>query len=212
MKIAIKGTICTNDDKEIYEWYGVTSTAPKDVIDKLKEASGQNVDIYINSGGGEITSAMEIYSALREYNGNIQIHVVGMAASAASVIMCAAKCDINPTALVMIHNVSSYTSGDYNEMNKKSQVLQTADRAMCQAYIIKTGRTEKELLEMMNKETWFTADEAVAFGLCDSITESHQLIASYCTILTMEQRKKYSEHFAIPNIEHRIKKMEEKFK
>ena len=141
MKVNIKGTIVCNNYKRIYDYFGIECTCPKDVSGILESAKGELIDVYINSGGGEITSASEIYAMLTAYK-NIKIHVVGMAASAASVIMCAGDCDISPTSMVMIHNVSSWAEGDYNTMSHESQVLLTATKAMAAAYVAKTGKSE----------------------------------------------------------------------
>lgn len=196
MKIDIKGTIIPNDDAELYEWFGLEAVCPNNILNALNEAKGDSVDVYINSGGGDVFSASEIYSALREYNkniGDVNIHVVGSALSAASIIMCAAECDISPTSLVMIHNVSSRAEGNYRDMNKESDNLRKADEAVCAAYVHKTGKPENEWLEMMDKETWLTAKEAVELGLCDKISGNNReaLINAYCTILSDGQRKEY---------------------
>lgn len=97
MKIDIKGAIVSNDDAWIYDWFGETYTSPKNVSAALEEANGEDVDIEINSGGGDVFAGSEIYAAIRAYPGTVNIHVVGLAASAASVIACAAKSDIAPT-------------------------------------------------------------------------------------------------------------------
>ncbi len=191
MEINIKGTIIPNDDKPFYDYYGVQNTCPDDVKRALDTANGSDVDIYINSGGGEIFSATEIYSAIRSYKGTVKMHVTGLAASAASVIMCAAECDISPTSMVMIHNVSTSASGDFRAFRHESEVLRKSDKAVCQAYVDKTGKSEDELLALMDKETWLTAKEAVELGLCDKLAGREVLINGYCTILTDEQRRRY---------------------
>lgn len=184
MKIEIKGAIIPNDDKWIYDWCEMDATCPRDIakiIDTLP--MGEPLDVYINSPGGEIFTGSEIYALLQEYNqtkGRVINHVVGLAASAASVILCAAESDIAPTAMVMMHNVISGEYGDYRAMDKKSEVLQKATRAMANAYTKKTGKSEEEILEIMNHESWFTAREAVEMGLVDRIAEpEYQLINGY---------------------------------
>ncbi len=170
MRIDIKGVIVPNDDKWIYEWFEMDSVCPKDVLDKLDQAEGKPVDIYINSGGGDVFAGAEIYAALREYKGAVIIHVVGLAGSAASVIMCAGKSDITPVGMVMIHNVSLYgVDGDYHEMDSASEMLKQANDSVALAYQLKTGKTRAEILKAMDRETWMSSDEAVNFGIVDSI-------------------------------------------
>ena len=208
MKVNIKGTIVRNDYKRMYEFFGIECTCPKDVSGILDNAKGETVDVYINSGGGEIFSATEIYESLRQY-GNVKIHVVGMAASAASVIMCAGDCDISPTSMVMIHNVSSWAEGDYNTMSHESQVLLTATKAMAAAYVAKTGKSEKDFLKLMNEEHWFTAKEAVEVGLCDRIADSKtQLVNAWCTMLTQQQIDEYKN--AVNTAKAKLKLLEVK--
>ena len=198
MKINIKGTIIRNDYKRAYDFFKIENTCPNDVSSILESAKGELVDVYINSGGGEITSASEIYAMLTAYK-NVRIHVVGMAASAASVIMCAGDCDISPTSMVMIHNVSSFAVGDYNTMSHESQVLLTATKAMAAAYVAKTGKSENDFLKLMNEEKWFTAKEAVEIGLCDRIANvpETQLVNAWCTMLTTQQISEYQNAIQI---------------
>lgn len=181
MRIDIKGTIVSDDDAWIYGWFGIPCACPKDVNDAIAKAKGEKLDIYINSGGGDIFAGSEIYSAIRDYSGQAENHVTGLAASAASIILCACKSEISPTAQVMVHNVSSYTGGDYHEMDKMSEILQNCNDALATAYCEKTGMSKKDALAMMDKETWLTAEKAVEIGICDkiSVSKNLQLVASY---------------------------------
>lgn len=174
-RIDIIGAIVPNDDAWIYDWLEMDCTSPRKVNDALFNAAGNDVDVFINSGGGDVFAGSEIYSALRAYPGKVNIHIVGVAASAASVIACAGHSDISPTAMMMIHNVSSGARGDYHAMDKESEVLQKANRAVCAAYIAKCGISEQEALKMMDRESWLTANEAVELGLVDEITDSKNL-------------------------------------
>lgn len=185
MRIDIKGTIVSNDDKWIYEWFEMDATCPNDVNKLIDQANGEPLEVYINSGGGDIFAGSEIYSALRSYKGEVNIHVVGFAASAASVIACAGKSDIAPTAMVMVHNVSGRAQGDYHVMDKSSDVLHTANKSIAAAYMTKTGMSEAEALAMMEQETWLTAQQAVDKGLIDKIAENQnlRLVAAYQTPL-----------------------------
>lgn len=172
MKINIKGPIVHNDVAWIYDLFGIEHTAPKNVIDSLAEADGEDVDIDINSGGGDVFAGSEIYSAIRAYTGKVKLHVVGLAASAASVIACAGYSDMAPTAQMMVHNVNTYTAGDYHEMDKASEMLRQANRSIAAAYVAKSGMSEQDALDLMEAETWITAQDAVGYGLVDCIAEN----------------------------------------
>lgn len=171
MNININGAIISNDDKWVYDYFEMSSTCPRDIEKAIITANGESLEVYINSGGGSIFAGSEIYSRLRDYSGNVNIHITGLAASAASVIACASHCDISPTAMMMIHNVSSYASGDYNVMQKESETLKLCNESICNAYVLKTGMDKNTLLELMNKETWLTAEQAVNMKLVDSIMQ-----------------------------------------
>lgn len=180
MRVDIKGSIIPNDSKWLYDWFEMDATCPRDIEKAISECpQGEKLEVYINSPGGEIHAGSAIYSALRGFSGELEINVTGLAASAASVIMCAGHCMISPTAMVMIHCVSSSASGNHQDMERMAETLSTADRAMCQAYVLKTGKSESELLELMNKTHWMTAEEAVEMGFCDGIMESPTFLASF---------------------------------
>lgn len=182
MIIEIHGVIVPSDEKWIYDYLGIDAVSPADVKGKLTEANGEEILVEINSDGGEIFVASEIYEALRSYAGKLTIKVVGLAASAASVIACAGYSEIAPTAMLMVHNVSAIAKGDYHVMNKESEVLQQANKAIASAYTEKTGKPRQEILKIMDKETWITADEAVEMGLIDKISEAksdYKLVAAY---------------------------------
>ncbi len=182
--INIKGPIIPSDEAWIYDWLGIENANPKAIGDAVKKANGEKLDVYINSGGGDIFAASEIYESLRSYKGDVLIHVVGLAASAASVVTCARESEIAPTAMMMVHNVSSYAEGDYRDMNHQAEVLEKANKIIAAAYVEKTGMSEAEALKMMDHETWLTAQDAVGKGLCNAISKPRQnstiqLAASY---------------------------------
>ena len=174
MDVNIKGTVISSDEAWIYDYFGIESANPKAVNNAIAKANGEKLDVYINSGGGDIFAGSEIYEALRSYKGDVKIHVVGLAASAASVIACARESEIAPTAMVMVHNVSSYAEGDYRDMNHQAEVLEKANKIIAAAYVEKTGMAEAEALKMMDHETWLTAQDAVEKGICNKISEAHQ--------------------------------------
>lgn len=171
-KINIRGSIIPNDYKWVYDWLEWDSTCPRDVQCVIDAAApGDDIDVYINSPGGVIDVGSEIYALIRQAaeHCNVEIYITGEACSAASVIACAAHSTMAPTALMMVHCVSSGVSGNHSDMEHMAEVLRTADRAMCTAYTAKTGMTEAEALEMMEHETWLTAQQAKERGLVDEV-------------------------------------------
>lgn len=170
-KINVKGPIVASSEKWIYDWLGMEATSPKDFIKTLEEASGDDVEVEINSGGGNLFAGIEIAAAIEKYKGNILTDVVGMAASAASIIAVSTKCRMHHAAMMVVHNVQSGANGDYHAMDQESYSLQQANAAVAQAYVRKTGRTPEEVLEIMDRESWITAQEALDMGLCDEILQ-----------------------------------------
>lgn len=174
MKLEIKGAIISNDDKWIYDWLDMDSTAPKDIVDSLP-TTNENLDIIINSGGGDVYAGSEIYTALKEYPGKVNIKIVGIAASAASVIAMAGHVTISPTAQIMIHNVSSFAAGDNRTMQHEADVLKGFNESIASAYVDKTNQPLDDILELMNKETWLTAQQAVELGFADEVMFSENV-------------------------------------
>lgn len=180
-KIKIGGTIVSNEDAWFYEWMDMEATSARTVTDILDVAAGENVDLTINSYGGAVDAGNEIYTALKNYPGKITAEII-MAGSAASIIAMGANViKMSPVGQMMIHNVSMGAGGDYHEMDKASEILQKANQSLAQAYILKTGKSEEEILSLMDKETWLTAQEAVEKGFADEIlfTEAeHPMLAA----------------------------------
>lgn len=171
MKLKIKGDIIPDADKWIYDFFDIDGVCPKDVESAIDQcADGEDLDVEISSGGGDVIAGSEIYSALSGYKkGALTIRVTGLAASAASVIAMAGRCEMARTALMMIHNTSTVASGDYRDMEHAAEVLRAANEAIRSAYKAKTGHTDEELAEMMDRETWIPADKAVELGFADGI-------------------------------------------
>jgi len=186
LKVEIKGEIVPNDYKEIYDYIGWSATCPRDVSDAIQKANGEVLDVEINSPGGDVDSASEIYTALKGYSGT-RIHIVGFCASAASMIAMAGWSEMASTARMMVHRVSAYADGNCHEHDDTSEVLQKADRSVASAYVTKSGMTEKQALDMMDKTTYLTADEAVKLKLVDRVMfqteEPQQLAASASGLL-----------------------------
>ena len=180
-KVTIKGVIVSNDDKWIYEWFDMEATSPQDVTNVIEQLDGEDLLVEINSVGGDVFAGSEIYTALKKYPGKVTVDILGIAASAASVVaMAGDTVRISPTAQIMIHNVWSSAYGDYRVMQHESDVLQNYNTTIANAYRLKTGLEEEKLLELMNKETWLNAQQAKELGFVDEILfdEGGQLVAA----------------------------------
>lgn len=173
--IDIKGEIINSDNQWIYDWLGMEATSPKKISDALRDAGGEDVEIHINSPGGDVFAGSEIYTLLRAYSGKVKIKILGIAASAASVIAQAGESEISPTGMFMIHNVKTWSSGDYRDMEYTAEALKAANESIINAYVAKTGMTQEELQGLMDRETYMAAAQAVEYGFVDKVMFTEQV-------------------------------------
>ncbi len=173
--LEIKGCIVSNDDKWLYDWVGWDATCPADAERAIAEtAEGETLEVFINSGGGSVSAGQEIYSRLQGRE-NVQIEIQSIAGSAASIIAMAGKSKISPVGIVMIHNVAIRgASGDYHDMQKNAEILMELNTALAEAYMGKTGMTQEEVLELMDRETWLSARKCLELGFVDEIMEGNK--------------------------------------
>lgn len=206
-KLKLNGTVISDDEKWIYDWFDISTISPGAVSDFLDEANGEEIELLINSGGGLVDSGSEIYTMLKDYAESHSVNVTGkitaLAGSAASVIaMGCSRVLMSPTAQIMIHNSSTVAWGDRNSMDDASEMLKNTDEAIANAYVLKTGMNRDELLAMMNKETWLNAQQAVEFGFADEIMFTEKVVVTNNVALGQvlppevieKMRNQYSEH------------------
>ena len=183
-KVRIAGVIISNDQKWIYDWFEMDSFCPNDLRKAITDEY-ETIEVEINSGGGSVFAGSEIYTALKNHKGQVNVSIVGLAASAASVIAMAGKTvKMSPTAQFMVHNVSAQGKGDYRDMQHMADILKTANETIASAYILKTGKSKDEILAMMDKETWLTAEKAKEYGFIDEVMFTNddskfQLVANF---------------------------------
>lgn len=168
--VEVLGEIVPNDYGWIYDWFGIDNTTPNKIKKAIAAlADGEELEVRINSYGGDVASGQEIYSLLQTVPSTAKI--MGTAASAAGFLAMGCKrVEISTVGTIMVHNVSCYgVSGDYHEMDKASDMLQSLNASIANAFVQKSGKSEEEILEMMDRETWLTANQAVELGICDAI-------------------------------------------
>ena len=149
-------------------WWGDEVT-PKNFRDELNSCDG-DIEIYINSPGGDVFAASQIYTMLMEYKGNVTVKIDGLAASAASVIaMAGTTTAMSPTSTIMIHNPFTGTIGDAEEMRACAEFLDEIKESIINAYELKTGLSREKISDLMNAETYMNAKKALELGFCDKI-------------------------------------------
>ncbi|GAV24799.1 hypothetical protein ciss_07320 [Carboxydothermus islandicus] len=160
-------------------WLGDEVT-PKQFAEDLK-ALGDITDltVRINSGGGDVFAAQAIYSILKSHPAKVTVYVDGLAASAASVIAMSGDVVIMPkNAMMMVHNPWTIGIGNSNDFRKLADDLDKIREGMIAAYQTKTNLDREKLIELLDAETWMTADEALEYGFIDQIDEKIQVAAS----------------------------------
>lgn len=160
-------------------WWGdeVTPKDFKNDLDKLGDISTLNV--YINSPGGDVFAGQAIHSMLKRHKATVNVYIDGLAASIASVIAMAGDKVIMPkNAMMMIHNPWTFAVGNAEDFRKMADDLDKINESIKAAYLGKAKDLEEEkLTELMDAETWLTADDAISYGLIDEIEESKSVAA-----------------------------------
>jgi ATP-dependent Clp protease protease subunit len=161
-------TLVLNGQISDETWFGDEVT-PGLFRDELQSCEG-DITVWINSPGGDVFAAAQIYNMLMEYPGNVDVRIDGIAASAASVIaMAGNKVSMSPVAMMMIHNPMTVAMGDKKVMQQAIDMLDEIKESIINAYELKTGQTRTKIAHMMDAETWFNAKKAVELGFADDI-------------------------------------------
>ena len=149
-------------------WWGDEVT-PKMFKDELLSGSG-NITVWINSPGGDVFAAAQIYNMLMDYTGQVTVKIDGLAASAASVIAIAGdEVYMSPVSMMMIHNPATIAWGDSEEMRRAKEMLDEVKESIINAYELKTSLSRTKLAHMMDNESWMNTRKAVELGFADKI-------------------------------------------
>lgn len=152
-------------------WWGDEAT-PKQLRDELKQISSNKLTVVINSGGGDVWAGLAMYNALRELDAQVTVRVDGLAASIASVIaMAGDKIIMSPGSMMMVHKASAWAGGNADELEKTIEMLKAVEESIVPIYAEKTGLSNEEVQELLNAETWMSAEEAVNKGFADEIAK-----------------------------------------
>ena len=134
------------------------------------DGSNAPVTVWIDSPGGDVFAASEIYNALKDYKGKVTVKIGSIAASAASVIaMAGDSVLISPVGQIMIHNPSTISIGDSEEMRRAASMLDSVKESIINAYQIKTGMSRTVLSHLMDDNKFMDANEAIEKGFCDGL-------------------------------------------
>lgn len=154
------------------EWWG--GVAPESFVKAVYGVDKQaTINLRINSPGGSVFAARSMEQALRDHKGKVIVHIDGLAASAATFIaMAGDEIIMSKGALFMVHNAWTGMWGNANDLRKEAELLDKIDGTLADTYADKTGKSVEQVAAWMDKETWFTAAEALEAGFATSIAES----------------------------------------
>lgn len=164
-----------------YQWdeTDVTANSFKEDLDNLGDVS--TINVYINSPGGSVFEGVAIHNMLKRHKAKINVYIDALAASIASVIAMAGDTIFMPkNAMMMIHNPWTVAIGNAKELRKVADDLDRISVSAIESYLQKAGDKldEKTLKQLLDEETWLTADEAKNYGLCDVVQEPNNMAAS----------------------------------
>ena len=168
--IQMNGEVIPSDYADVYDYLGYENINPKAIKQALNEANGSDVELEINSPGGYVDAGSEIYTALKEYQGQVTAKITGQACSAASWIALAAdRVEMSPTAQMMIHRASTISIGNSDDLASDLNALNSLDKSFVDLYSQRTGLDAQEVYRLMCNTTWMNAKEAVDKGFADEI-------------------------------------------
>ena len=163
--IQMNGEVIPSDYADVYDYLGYENINPKAIKQALNEANGSDVELEINSPGGYVDAGSEIYTALKEYQGQVTAKITGQACSAASWIALAAdRVEMSPTAQMMIHRASTMSIGNSDDLASDLNALNSLDKSFVDLYSQRTGLDAQEVYRLMCNTTWMNAKEAVEIG------------------------------------------------
>lgn len=206
-EITMYGEIC---DKQPVDWWTGEALpgeyiTPEGFLEDLQTIkNAQNITIKLNSCGGDLYTGLAICHALKELNKNIIIDVVGVAASAGSIIMCAGNTvRVHAGSIIMIHGVAAELRGYWglDDLKKQVRSFDTSENAIAEIYAGKTGMAVDKLRSMMAKETWMTGREAFEKGFADELIEDEPVQINFVnkSVLMSNGIKLNFEGHSIPN-------------
>lgn len=164
----------------IYDEIGFWGVQAKDFIEGLRAVASKSINVEINSPGGDVFAGLAIYNALKSSGKEIVVKVMGVAASAASLVAMAGDKIVMPkNTFMMVHNPWSFASGNADELRDTADTLDKIGASLQATYVARTGQTEDKIKELLAKDTWLTADESLALGFATEVTDAVTANASF---------------------------------
>ena len=197
-ELQLFGTIQSEED-----WWSDDCVTYRNFINELNGLGDKkSINVMIHSIGGDVFAANAIYSALAMNKAKITGTIIGICASAATIVLMA--CDsrrIAKNAILMAHNPSVSLWGSYqaDDLLKLAEVTNQVKKSIVAAYMERLDKTEEEINQLMDEESWYVGQEAVDAGFCDSVIEADF------------QNSALSKNFMVDGVPYSFKNYVEKF-
>lgn len=169
----VRGPIIKNNHKWIYDLFEMDAICPNDISKAIQEAKESNdtLVLKINSPGGLCDAGGEMYEEIKSSDVYVEARIVGECCSAATFLTCAAnRATMSPVSEFMIHRCAiGGASGNVNDFKNYIEMMDEQDKGIALAYTLKTGKSQEEIIKMMDKTTWLSAEKALEHGFIDEI-------------------------------------------
>lgn len=153
-------------------WEDDPDRSAYNIVNELKAVTVSNINVHINSYGGDVSEGLAIYNTLRSSGKNVTTICDGFACSAASVVfMAGSKRVMSPASLLMVHNAWTWAMGNSEELRKQADDLETITQASVEAYKTVATISEEEIKELMDNETWILPEQAKEWGFATAIDD-----------------------------------------
>ncbi|RXK57562.1 hypothetical protein ESA94_20400 [Lacibacter luteus] len=185
----------------VYGYIGMDDVTASDFVKELRSLEKQytNVNIRINSGGGSIFEGFTMYNAVKSSKAWIETYVDGVAASMGTVLaLSGRKVHMSKVARFMTHRASGFAIGNADEMRQNAELLEGLENSICAVYASKTGKSVEDCKKkyLGNADKWFSAEEALAEKLIDSVYDSDPVEVPKNASTEKEMWNAYNNRFA----------------
>ncbi|MDS4025709.1 MAG: Clp protease ClpP [Candidatus Contendobacter sp.] len=173
----------------------ITAAMAQRVVNQLREQPTEPVTVLVNSPGGDLAAGLAILNALRAHRATVAVQIEGIAASAATLLCCVGTVRMADGAALMVHAPWMSITGNATDLRDSAEGLDAMAAGMAAAYRAKTGRPAAEIDRLLDgRDHWFTADEALRFGLIDEITPARRVAAKLGNLKLPERFKFMAEN------------------
>lgn len=168
-------------DIYVYDEIGAYGQTAKDFVMAVScVPNGEEIRLHVNSPGGSVFDALAIYNFLNRRPEKITCTIDGLAASAATIVpLCADKVIMPRNAMMFLHNPWTVCAGNASDLMSEAAALQKMEQSIVSIYAAESGQSPEKVAEMLDDETWLSADEALALGLCDEVVEPAAMTMKY---------------------------------